>query len=64
MTEKEKAPKKEEKKKKSKQALFEIIGESVKRKTRYCPKCGPGIFMASHKDRLACGKCGYTEWKK
>lgn len=29
-----------------------------------CPKCGEGVFMAEHKDRRACGKCGYTEFKK
>ena len=58
------APKKEGKKKKGKQALFEVSGESVKRKNRYCPKCGPGVFMATHKDRYSCGKCGYAEWKK
>jgi len=29
-----------------------------------CPKCGPGVFMAEHKDRTSCGKCGYTEFKK
>ena len=28
-----------------------------------CPKCGPGVFMAEHPDRVACGKCGYTEFK-
>ena len=28
-----------------------------------CPKCGPGVFMATHKDRVACGCCGYTEFK-
>ncbi len=26
----------------------------------FCPKCGPGIFLALHKDRKCCGKCGYT----
>ncbi len=26
-----------------------------------CPKCGPGIRLADHKDRRACGKCGYYE---
>ena len=26
----------------------------------FCPKCGPGIFLAMHKDRQTCGKCGYT----
>lgn len=34
------------------------------RKRPVCPKCGPGIFMATHKDRLSCGKCGYTEFTK
>lgn len=26
----------------------------------FCPKCGPGIFLAQHKDRQNCGSCGYT----
>ena len=26
----------------------------------FCPKCGPGTFLAKHKDRQTCGKCGYT----
>ncbi|MFH0713829.1 MAG: 30S ribosomal protein S27ae [Candidatus Micrarchaeota archaeon] len=30
---------------------------------KYCLKCGPGTKMASHKDRNACGKCGYAEHK-
>jgi small subunit ribosomal protein S27Ae len=32
------------------------------RKTKFCPKCGPGVFLAQHKNRLSCGKCGYTEF--
>jgi small subunit ribosomal protein S27Ae len=31
---------------------------------RICPKCGPGIFMAEHKNRYHCGRCGYAEFKK
>jgi small subunit ribosomal protein S27Ae len=31
---------------------------------RFCPRCGPGIFLAQHKDRTACGKCGYAEVQK
>ncbi|MCZ7405861.1 MAG: 30S ribosomal protein S27ae, partial [Candidatus Methanoperedens sp.] len=27
-------------------------------------RCGPGVFLGEHKNRLACGKCGYTEFKK
>ncbi len=28
---------------------------------KFCSKCG--ARMADHKDRYACGKCGYTELK-
>ena len=38
--------------------------ESGKLKKKTCPKCGAGVFMAEHKNRIACGKCGYTEFKK
>jgi small subunit ribosomal protein S27Ae len=41
--------------------LYEKSGETVKSKNRHCPKCGPGFCLASHKDRLVCGKCGYLE---
>jgi small subunit ribosomal protein S27Ae len=43
--------------------LYEVSGESLKRKARFCPKCGPGVFMAEHQNRISCGKCGYTEFK-
>jgi len=33
-------------------------------KPKFCPKCGPGVIMAEHKDRWHCGKCGYTIWKR
>jgi small subunit ribosomal protein S27Ae len=46
-----------------KYALYES-GDSVKRKNQFCPKCGVGVFLAQHKDRATCGKCGYTEFKK
>ncbi|MBQ7700825.1 MAG: 30S ribosomal protein S27ae [Candidatus Methanomethylophilaceae archaeon] len=36
----------------------------LKRTKPVCPKCGPGVFMATHKDRVSCGKCGYTEFSK
>ncbi len=38
--------------------------DKLSRKNASCPKCGPGSFMAAHKDRASCGKCGYTEMKK
>jgi small subunit ribosomal protein S27Ae len=43
---------------------YQIAGSDLKRKNKFCPKCGVGVFMAAHKDRLTCGKCGYTEFTK
>ena len=44
-----------------KYSLYEKSGEGLKRKTKFCPKCGAGVFLAKHKDRLTCGSCGYME---
>ena len=41
--------------------VYEIKGDTLVRKNRFCPKCGPGTFLAMHKDRKTCGKCGYSE---
>jgi small subunit ribosomal protein S27Ae len=41
--------------------LYVKEGEGVKKKNKTCPKCGAGYFMAAHKDRVTCGKCGYME---
>jgi len=56
------------KKKKNKQASkrwekYSIDAESIK-KPRYCPRCGPGIILAKHKNRFYCGKCHYVEFVK
>lgn len=47
------------------EAKFHIykIYENGKAKNKACPKCGPGVFLANHKDRFSCGKCSYTEKK-
>ncbi|MCX6798960.1 MAG: 30S ribosomal protein S27ae, partial [Candidatus Diapherotrites archaeon] len=47
-----------------KSTLYTVDGNSAVRKRQACPKCGPGIFMAEHKERVSCGKCGYTEWRR
>lgn len=47
----------------SKGSLYKIEGDKLVRERKICSRCGPGVFMADHGDRLACGKCGYTEWK-
>ncbi len=59
------AEKKAEKTKKSssRSSCYEVSGDALKRKNKFCPKCGPGVFMAEHKDRYQCGKCGYMEKK-
>jgi small subunit ribosomal protein S27Ae len=40
---------------------YKIAGNNIKRE-KSCPRCGPGIFLANHKNRLHCGKCNYTEF--
>lgn len=47
----------------SKKDKYSVEGGKLERKGRNCPKCGPGVFLAEHKDRNTCGKCGYTEFK-
>ncbi|GBF96226.1 ubiquitin-40S ribosomal protein S27a [Raphidocelis subcapitata] len=32
----------------------------VQRLRKQCPQCGPGTFMATHFDRVYCGKCTTT----
>jgi len=43
---------------------YAVDGAALNRVKPFCPKCGPGTFMATHKDRKACGKCGYTEFNQ
>lgn len=40
---------------------YKIQGDQVS-KDSTCPRCGPGIFLAKHKERVYCGKCHYTEF--
>lgn len=40
-----------------------INGDKITR-TKMCPRCGAGIFLAAHKNRFSCGKCTYTEFEK
>jgi ubiquitin-small subunit ribosomal protein S27Ae len=45
-------------------SYYEIKDGKATVQRKHCPRCGAGVFLAEHKDRLACGKCGYTEFKK
>lgn len=47
-----------------KKDIYQIKKDKVERKNPACPKCGEGVFLAEHKDRYHCGKCGYTRWKE
>jgi small subunit ribosomal protein S27Ae len=47
-----------------KRDYFKLEGDKIARTKKHCPKCGPGVFLAEHKDRVSCGKCGYTEFIK
>ena len=59
-------PKKKKRKRKrtKKSEQYGVKEGEAERKKKPCPKCGPAVFMAEHKDRLHCGKCGYTKWLK
>ena len=56
---------KQEKKKKpfSRYKMYSVSGGKLERKNKPCPKCGQESYLAGHKDRLTCGKCGYSEAK-
>ena len=43
-------------------SLYSLSGDKAERKNRTCPKCGPGMFLAAHKNRLVCGSCKYVEY--
>jgi len=60
MAEKKQGGKVKKKKTSQKYKLY----DKGKAKNKFCPKCGPGVFMASHKDRMVCGKCSYVEKKE
>ncbi len=43
--------------------FYKIQGDKLVRE-KYCPRCGPGIFLIKAKDRLYCGRCHYTTFEK
>jgi ubiquitin-small subunit ribosomal protein S27Ae len=50
-----------EAKAKKKSARYEVAGGNVKRSGKFCPKCGDGVLLAKHKNRVTCGRCHYME---
>lgn len=47
-----------------KTGLYDVVDGKLVRKKKTCPKCGDGVFLAEHTNRVSCGKCGYTEFQK
>ena len=47
-----------------KRELYSVEDGKLSRQRRFCPRCGPGVFLAEHNNRFSCGRCGYTESRK
>jgi len=47
-----------------KRHFYKVEGDKIHREKPFCPKCGAGVFLAKHADRMSCGRCGYTEFAK
>lgn len=47
-----------------KSRMYEVKDGKIVKRGPTCPRCGDAVFLATHKDRQSCGKCGYTEYKK
>ena len=41
---------------------YKIEGDKVTR-DRFCPRCGPGVFLMNSQGRSYCGKCHYSEFE-
>ncbi|UUX93165.1 30S ribosomal protein S27ae [Methanoplanus endosymbiosus] len=46
----------------SRYKYYNVEGDKAEVQKKNCPRCGAGVYMAQHKDRVSCGKCGYTEF--
>jgi small subunit ribosomal protein S27Ae len=41
---------------------YKIDGDKITRE-RFCPRCGPGVFLMNSQNRFYCGKCHYAEFQ-
>lgn len=45
-----------------KYSKYKVEGDKVTRNEKFCPRCGPGVFLMNSQGRLYCGKCHYSEF--
>lgn len=45
-----------------KYSKYKIDGDKITRE-RFCPRCGPGVFLMNSQGRVYCGKCHYSEFE-
>lgn len=41
---------------------YKIEGDKITHE-KFCPRCGPGVFLSQSQGRIYCGKCHFTEFK-
>jgi len=46
-----------------KYSKYKVEGDKVTKMLKFCPRCGPGVFLMDSERRLYCGKCHYTEFE-
>lgn len=42
--------------------FYKLDKDKSTKTKKICSICGKGVFMAAHKNRRTCGKCGLTEF--
>lgn len=47
-----------------KYSKYKVEGDKILRNSKFCPRCGQGVFLMSSKDKEYCGKCHYSEFKE
>jgi len=45
-------------------SYYKVEDDKISKTRKGCSRCGKGTFMAQHKDRNTCGKCGLTEFNQ
>lgn len=42
---------------------YKVEGGKITRTLKFCPRCGPGVFLMNPTGRVYCGKCHYSEFE-